>query len=143
MDVRLLKQSLSWQRDTIVLKCGGLKCDLASKCILLLTMGPGILLHHPFGITVHPDAVIGEMVTLFKGSTIGRVRSGKRKGVPKIGDRVIISLNATVVGGITVGSDVLIAANSFVDFDVPDGSLVIGNPGKIVFRKNPVNDYIQ
>jgi serine O-acetyltransferase len=106
-------------------------------------MGPGILLHHPFGITVHPDAVIGEMVTLFKGSTIGRVRSGKRKGVPKIGDRVIISLNATVVGGITVGSDVLIAANSFVDFDVPDGSLVIGNPGKIVFRKNPVNDYIQ
>jgi serine O-acetyltransferase len=49
---------------------------------------------------------------------------------------------AVLVGKITVGSNVMIAPNSFVNFDVPDNSLVLGNPGKIIPKENPTRNYI-
>jgi len=88
----------------------------------------GLLLMHPYNITINPKAIIGNSVTIYKGATIGSIRSGKRKGAPNIGDRVAICCNASVLGGIKIGNDVLIASNSMVDFDVPDNSVVIGNP---------------
>lgn len=80
---------------------------------------------------MHNEAVIGENATLFKGVTIGIISHGKRKGVPKIGNNVTIYANATVCGGITIGNNVIIAPNAFVNFDVPDNSVVIGNPGVV------------
>ena len=64
---------------------------------------------------------------------------GRRKGVPTIGDCVSIGINATVVGNIKIGNDVIIAPNSFVNFDVPDHSVVIGNPG-IIHQKNEATE---
>lgn len=96
---------------------------------------------HPYCITINPGAEIGENFTIFKGATIGSVRSGKRQGVPVIGDNVVVGANAFVCGGIQVGDDVLISANSFVDFDVPDHSLVLGNPGRIIYKENITKDY--
>ena len=43
---------------------------------------------------------------------------------------------------IIIGNDVLIAPNTFVNFDVPDHSIVIGSPGKIIAKENPTKDYI-
>lgn len=105
-------------------------------------IGAGLVLSHPYGITVNPGAILGENVTLFKGSTVGSVRSGKRSGTPVIGSNVVIGTNAFVCGGIRVGNNVLIAANTFVDFDVPDNSLVYGNPGIIKHKENATKDYI-
>ena len=51
-------------------------------------------------------------------------------------------VNSTVVGNVKIGDDVLIAANSFVDFDVPNNSVVIGNPGKIYYKENASRDYM-
>ena len=79
---------------------------------------------------------------------IGRVASdetgfGKRGGVPTIGNRGQIGANAIVVGRIQVGNDVLIALGAFVNFDVPDNSIVIGNPGQIITKKqSPTTKYI-
>lgn len=106
-------------------------------------IGDNMSLGHPFCITVNPRASLGNDVLLCKGCTIGSVRSGPRCGVPKIGDRVVVGINAFVCGNITVGNDVLIAANSFVDFDVPDNSLVIGNPGTIHHKEKASKDYIK
>lgn len=105
-------------------------------------IGGGILLAHPYNITVNSRARLGCNITLFKGCTIGSVRSGKREGVPTIGDRVTLCVNSTVVGNITVGNDVLIAANAMVDFDVPSHSIVIGNPGVIRHKENASKDYL-
>lgn len=102
----------------------------------------GLLLLHPYNITVNSRARLGKNVTLFKGSTIGSVRSGRREGVPVIGDRVVLCVNATVVGNVKIGNDVLVAANTLVDFDVPDNSVVIGNPGQIIHKKNASKDYL-
>lgn len=51
-------------------------------------------------------------------------------------------MNAVIVGNITIGDDVLIAANSFVNFDVPSHSIVIGNPGTVHNKPNATLDYI-
>lgn len=105
-------------------------------------IGPGLILAHGRNITVNSRSVIGSRCVLFKGCTIGSVRSGKREGVPCIGNRVVIGCNAFVCGGITIGDDVLIAANALVNFDVPSNSVVVGNPGIVHRKENPCDDYI-
>ena len=104
--------------------------------------GKALALCHPFNITLNNDVVLGENVTLFKGVTLGEIISGTRRGVPTVGNRVVICANATVCGGIRVGNDVLIAAGAFVDFNVPDNSVVVGNPGVIHHKENPAADYL-
>lgn len=107
-------------------------------------IGSGFVLYHPYNITVNPSASFGNHIALYKGVTVGSVRTGKREGIPSIGNNVVICSNAVVVGGITIGDNVLIAANAFVDFDVPSNSVVIGNPGKIIHKpdNNPCFDYL-
>ena len=104
-------------------------------------IGENLVLAHPSGITVNPRATIGNECVLFKNSTIGSIRSGKREGVPVIGNQCVIGTGAFVCGGIRIGDDVLIAANAFVDFDVPSHSIVIGNPGTIHHKENATADY--
>lgn len=104
-------------------------------------IGRNLVLAHPSGITVNPQAIIGDDCVIFKNVTIGSIRSGKREGVPQIGNHCVIGAGAFVCGGIHVGDNVLIAANSFVDFDVPDNSIVIGNPGAIHHKENATKDY--
>lgn len=101
-------------------------------------IGRGFMMDHAYNITINSKAVIGRNVTMYKGSTIGLDRSG----VPVIGDNVYIGLNATIVGGIHIGNNVLIAPNSFVNFDVPDNSVVLGNPGTIHHKENATKGYL-
>lgn len=105
-------------------------------------IGKGLVLAHPYGITVSAGATIGENCVLFKGCTVGGVRgNSKIAGAPTIGDRVVVCCNAMVCGGIRIGNDVLIAAGAFVDFNVPDNSIVVGNPGVIHHKENPTRYY--
>lgn len=105
-------------------------------------IGKGLYIGHPFGITINPKSIIGENCNIHKGVTIGQENRGKKKGTPSIGNEVWIGINSTIVGKVRIGNDVLISANSFVNFDVPDHSIVIGNPGKIIPKENATKDYI-
>lgn len=104
--------------------------------------GPGLYIGHPYCIVVNPDSVIGSHVNLSKNVTIGQDNRGSRKGVPVIGNRVWIGVNATVVGKITIGDDVLIAPNTFVNVDVPSHSVVYGNPCIIKHRDNATECFL-
>ena len=104
--------------------------------------GKGLYLGHPYNITVGGGVVIGTNCSLHKGCTIGSENRGKRSGSPILGDRVYVGINATVIGNIRVGSDVMIAPGAFVNFDVPDHSVVIGNPGVIHHKDNATEGYI-
>ena len=106
------------------------------------TIGEGFYIGHLGRVVIHPDAKLGRNVNIATGVTVGMENRGSRKGVPVIGDNCWIGTNAVIVGKITVGSDVLIAPLSYVNFDVPDHSIVIGNPGKIIPRENATADYI-
>lgn len=104
-------------------------------------IGEGLYLGHPYNITVGGGVVLGKNVNLHKGCTIGRSNRGN-VGSPVIGNRVFIGINAVIVGNVQIGDDVLIAPNSYVNFDVPDHSVVIGNPGIIHHRENATENYV-
>lgn len=105
-------------------------------------IGGGLYLGHAYGITINPKARIGRNVNIHKGVTIGQENRGVRKGTPVIGDEVWIGVNATIVGSIVVGNDVLIAPNTYVNCDIPSHSVVYGNPCIIKKRDNATEDYI-
>ena len=106
------------------------------------SIGPGLYFGHAYCITINPAAVLGKNINLHKGVTIGQENRGIREGVPVIGDNVWIGINATVVGAIRIGNDVLIAPNAYVNCDVPDHSVVFGNPCIIKHRDNATECYI-
>lgn len=93
-------------------------------------------------ITINPNAIIGKNCNIHKGVTIGQENRGSRKGTPTIGNDVWIGINATIVGNINIGDDVLIAPNSYVNVNIPSHSVVFGNPCQIKFKEKATENYI-
>ena len=77
-----------------------------------------MLIPHPNGIVVHPDAEIGVNCLIFQQVTIGS-RTGP--GVPKIGGHVDIGAGAKILGPIKIGPDARIGANAVITKDVAIG----------------------
>lgn len=107
-----------------------------------MTIGKGFIIGHWGKIVINGKARFGNQFFVTHNVTIGRDIRGKRKGVPTFGDRVVIRTNSTVVGNVNIGNDVLIAPNTFVNFDVPDHSVVIGNPATIHHRDNATEGHL-
>lgn len=106
------------------------------------SIGDGLIIGHWGRIVINGSVKFGNQFFVTHGVTIGRDIRGKRAGVPTFGDRVCIRANSTVVGKVHIGSDVLIAPNTFVNFDVPDHSVVVGNPASIHHRDNATEGHI-
>lgn len=105
-------------------------------------IGRGMRILHFGAIVVNPEAIIGKNFNIAQGVLIG-FSEGKQKGVPTIGDNVYCGANSIIIGGIKIGNNVLVAPGAFVNFDVPDNCIVIGNPGKIIQRdSSPTQKYI-
>lgn len=105
-------------------------------------IGGGLYLCHPYSITVNSDAVIGNNCNLCKGCTIGQENRGVRKGTPILGNSVWVGTNAVIVGKITIGDNVLIAPNAYVNRDIPSNSIVFGNPCQIKSSDEATKSYI-
>ena len=105
-------------------------------------IGEGIYIGHAYNITINCRAKIGRNCNIHKGVVIGQVNRGPRKGYPTIGDRVWIGINSAIVGKVTIGDDVLIAPNSFVNVDIPSHSVVFGNPCVIKHRDWATEGYV-
>lgn len=92
-------------------------------------LGGGLLLPHPNGIVIHPNAEIGPNCLIFQQVTIG---TRGTEGVPRIGGHVDIGAGARLLGGISVGDHARIGANAVVLCDVPPGGMAVGVPATIV-----------
>lgn len=92
-------------------------------------IGGGLLITHPNGIVIHPDAVIGPNCLIFQQATIGTVNGG---GAPRIGGHVDIGAGAKVLGDIRIGDHARIGANAVVLCDVPDYGVAVGVPARVV-----------
>jgi serine O-acetyltransferase len=104
--------------------------EIASSC----SIGPGLFIPHPHG-TVIGAWTIGSNATIFQGVTLGAkhlVFDFDRSSRPILGDNITIGAGAKVLGGILIGSNSVVGANSVVISDVPPGSIVAGVPGKII-----------
>ncbi|RLQ23478.1 serine O-acetyltransferase [Seongchinamella sediminis] len=97
-------------------------------------MGQGILLDHATGLVVGETAVVGDNVSILQSVTLGG--TGKEDGDrhPKIGNGVLISAGAKILGNIRVGEGAKIGAGSVVLEEVPPHTTVAGVPAKIVGR---------
>lgn len=77
----------------------------------------------------------GKNLSVYQGVTIGNKGHGSRSEItPTIGDNVSICANATVIGGIKIGNNVVIGAGSVVTKDVPDNCVAYGNPAVLKKR---------
>jgi serine O-acetyltransferase len=81
-------------------------------------------------------AIIGDNVTLYQGVTLGGTGKETGKRHPTIGNNVMISAGAKVLGSFTVGENSKIGAGSVVLSEVPPNCTVVGVPGRIVKRDN-------
>lgn len=105
-------------------------------------IGEGFYLGHWGHLVINPKTRIGNNCNIAQGVTIAQANRGKKVGVPTIGNEVWIGPNAVLVGNINIGNNVLIAPNAYVNFDVPDNSVVIGNPGIITENAYATEGYI-
>ncbi len=96
-------------------------------------LGGGLLMLHPNGIVIHPNAIIGPNCLIFQQVTIGATHSANE--VPVIGGHVDIGAGAKILGGITIGSHVTIGANAVVTKSLPDGVIAVGIPAVIIKNK--------
>lgn len=98
-------------------------------------IGRGLFIDHGMGVVIGETAEIGDNVTIYQGVTLGGTGKEKGKRHPTIGNNVVISTGAKVLGNITIGDNVKIGAGSVVLKDVPPNCTVVGVPGKIVVRE--------
>lgn len=122
------------------LKLKHMSAKYAFNVLAKTNIGEGLFLNHNGPVTINPYSVIGKNCSIGICVTIGIEYRGKREGAPIIGNRVWIGANAVIVGKITIGENVLIAPNAYVNFDVPSNSIVIGNPGKIILNRPDATD---
>jgi serine O-acetyltransferase len=100
-------------------------------------IGRRFVIEHIGGIVVSGDAIFGDDCVIRNGVTVGLRHRGVR-GSPHIGNRVDIGTGAKLLGPIRIGDDTAIGANSVVLCDVPDNTIAVGIPARILARKTSV-----
>jgi serine O-acetyltransferase len=108
-------------------------------------IGDGLFIDHGSGVVIGETAEIGNNVTIYQQVTLGGTGKEKEKRHPTIGNNVVVSVGAKVLGSFTVGDNSRIGAGSVVLKEVPSDSTVVGVPGKVVARNGrklePREDY--
>ena len=99
-------------------------------------IGENFFIDHGNGVIIGETAVVGNNVTLYQGVTLGGTGKEQGKRHPTIGNNVMISTGAKVLGSFKIGDNSKIGAGSVVLNEVPPGSTVVGVPGRVVKRDN-------
>ncbi len=109
-------------------------CDIDPTAVI----GPGLKLPHPCGIVIGP-CLIGRNAMILQNTTIGLRHFSADEldpaNFPRIGDNVILSAGARLVGAIEVGDNVAVGANAVVLTDVPSNCTAVGVPARIIRKK--------
>tara|TARA_B100001079_G_C16244361_1_gene440444 strand:+ start:71 stop:535 length:465 start_codon:yes stop_codon:yes gene_type:complete len=95
-------------------------------------IGSNFFIDHGAGVVIGETTVIGNNVTLFQGVTLGGTGKERGKRHPTLGSHVVVGAGAKILGGMTIGDNVTIGANSVVLKSVPPHSTVIGVPARII-----------
>lgn len=98
-------------------------------------IGRGFFIDHGMGVVIGETAEIGENVLLYQGVTLGGTGKEKGKRHPTLGNNVVVGAGAKILGAITVGDHVKIGANSVLLHSVPEHSIVVGVPGRVIKKK--------
>lgn len=106
------------------------------------TIGSRVLIDHGMGVVIGETAEVGDDCVLYQGVTLGAgsdARGGAetrgKKRHPTLGKGVIVGSGAEIQGPVTVGDNVRVASGSIVLRDVPSDSVVVGVPGRVIYRE--------
>lgn len=137
--------SLKSKQDHIVLTILGIKLKFLNPminrlesccCIANLEkhLANKTFFPHPVGICICPDAVIGKNVHIFQNVTIGmgKYNEQRKTAAPILEDKVVVWANSVICGGVRIGKNSVIGANSLVVKDVPPNSVYAGCPAKFI-----------
>jgi serine O-acetyltransferase len=97
-------------------------------------IGRRFFIDHGMGVVIGETSEIGDNVTLYHGVTLGGTTWKKIKRHPTIGNNVVVGVGAKILGPVKIGDNTKIGANSVVVDEIPPNSIVVGIPGKVVFR---------
>lgn len=97
-------------------------------------IGEGLFIDHGSGVVIGETAEIGDNVTLFQGVTLGGTGKEKGKRHPTIGNNVMISTGAKILGSFMVGDNAKIGAGAVVLHPVPPNCTVVGVPGRVIIQ---------
>lgn len=100
------------------------------------TIGRGLFIDHGHGVVIGETAILGDNVTLYQGVTLGGTGKETGKRHPTIGNNVMVSAGAKILGSFTIGENSKIGAGSVVLSEIPPNSTVVGVPGRVVKRDN-------
>jgi serine O-acetyltransferase len=105
------------------------------------TIGKRLFIDHGIGVVIGETAVIGDDCTIYQGVTLGGTRPTRdqtgHKRHPTLGNNVIISSNAQVLGPFKIGDGATIGAATIVLKEVPPGAIMVGNPARQITRRPP------
>ena len=99
-------------------------------------IGKGFFIDHGSGVIIGETTIIGDNVTLYQGVTLGGTGKETGKRHPTLGDNVMVSAGAKIIGSFKIGENSKIGAGSVVIEEVPPNCTVVGVPGRIVKRDN-------
>lgn len=97
-------------------------------------IGKGLFIDHGSGVIIGETTIIGDNCTLYQGVTLGGTGKEQGKRHPTLGNNVMVSAGAKVLGSFTIGDNSKIGAGSVVLEAVPPNSTVVGIPGRVVRR---------
>mgnify|MGYP003302545402 FL=1 len=97
-------------------------------------IGKGLFIDHGSGVIIGETTIIGDNCTLYQGVTLGGTGKEQGKRHPTLGNNVMVSAGAKVLGSFTIGDNSKIGAGSVVLEAVPPNSTVVGIPGRVVKR---------
>jgi serine O-acetyltransferase len=98
------------------------------------TIGPGVFIDHGMGVVIGETAEVGENVTIYQGVTLGGTSLERVKRHPTIHRNVVLGSGAKILGPFTVGENSRIGSGSVVVKEVPPNSVVVGVPGRVIYR---------
>ncbi|NOK58272.1 MAG: serine O-acetyltransferase [Chloroflexi bacterium AL-W] len=100
-------------------------------------IGRGFFIDHGMGVVIGETTEIGDWVILHQGVTLGGTGKQCGKRHPTLEDRVIVGVNAVVLGAITMGEEARIGGGAVVVKDVPPHATAVGVPARIVAKRDP------
>ena len=104
-------------------------------------IGHSFYIGHFCNIILNSNSIIGNNCNISQGVTLGVSGQGEKRGVPILGDNVYVGANAVIAGKVKIGDNVIIVANSLVNKSIPNNSIAIGVPAKVV-KEIDKNNYI-
>lgn len=97
-------------------------------------IGRRLVIDHGTGVVIGETTVIGDDCLIYQGVTLGGTGKQTGKRHPTIGNNVMISSGAKILGSFRVGDNCRIAAGAVVLEEVPDNCTAVGVPARIVRR---------